>query len=271
MGEPVRRLLGVILMLALLGVTVACTARPTGDFGRARAGVLHDEVMPTIGRVRAEQAGEPVSRFNWSDEEREMHDRVWRFLVAAHARDWFYDTAVELQRTRLTGATDHRFTRDRYYRWLHRTAFRSSPVRYRAMADHLAADIATAPATFAAICTVLAMDGQRQAASAALGGLASSQAEARRLENRRQIDWFVRALRYRYDSYSFALDLLLVETPHEEARAVDAKLSALAVFVERAERHDFCDDATTSAAAAGAAPLRGRTLMSGPPEAGLRK
>ncbi len=54
------------------------------------------------------------------------------------------------------------------------------------------------------------------------------------------IGWFVRSVGYRYDSYSYALDHLLVETPHEEAVGVDASLSQLAIYVETAERGDFC-------------------------------
>ena len=85
-----------------------------------------------MGRARASADGEPVSRFNLTDQEREMHDRVWRFLVAPHAKDWFYDTAVELQRTRMTGATDLRFDSDRYYQHL-----RAQPTHPRACAEPL--------------------------------------------------------------------------------------------------------------------------------------
>ena len=53
-------------------------------------------VMPGVGKARAAIAGEPVSAFNLADEEIEMRDRVWRYLLAPHARDWFYDTVAEL-------------------------------------------------------------------------------------------------------------------------------------------------------------------------------
>lgn len=64
----------------------------------------------------------------------------------------------------------------------------------------------------------------------------------RKGENDVYIAWFVRAARYRYESYSIALKRLLVETPHEEAREIDALLSTLAINVERAERGAFCSD-----------------------------
>lgn len=229
-------------MVAMAIVLGAC-ARPTGDFGRAAPGVLHDQVLPSIGSTRASADGEPVSEFNLTDDEREMHDRVWRFLVAPHAHDWFYDTAVELQRTRIAAAIDTGFLADRYYATLRSTAFQSSRVRYGKVADDISADIATIPSTFAAICRVIEIDRQRAIAvdNVALGRPdGRQQVAARKWENDQKIAWFVRALEYRYISYSTALDRLLVETPHEEARLVDARLSAMRPFVQRAKAGDFC-------------------------------
>jgi hypothetical protein len=234
-SDIVLRSAAVLLLLA-----AASCARPTGDFGRAEPGVMHDAVMPAIGSTRAQLAGEPVSHFNVADEEREMRDRVWRFLIAPHAHDWFYDTVVELQRTRIAGAADHKFEPARYYRWLRQTSFSSSTTRYRAVADHIIADLATMPETFRAICAVVELDRQRQIASAGLGGRHAHDVRARHLENQSHIAWFVRAARYRHDAYALALDNLLVETPDPGAIAVDGKLSYLAIEVERAERGDFC-------------------------------
>ena len=234
-SNVVLRSAAVLLLLA-----AASCARPTGDFGRAQPGLLHDAIMPAIGSTRAQLADEPVSRFNVADEEREMRDRVWRFLVAPHAHDWFYDTVVELQRTRIAGAADHKFEPARYYRWLRQTSFSSSTTRYRAVSDHVTADLATMPETFRAICAVVELDRQRQIASAGLGGRHAHEVRARYLENQSHIAWFVRAARYRYEAYSLALDNLLVETPDSGAIAVDGKLGRLALEVERAERGDFC-------------------------------
>ena len=229
--------------MALLGTTAACAQRPLGDFGRAEPGVIHDEIMPAIGNTRAQLFGEPVSQFNLSDQEREMHDRVWRFLVSAHAQDWFFDVAVELQRTRLSGATHHHFKPDRYYRWLRQTDFASSRVRYNAVSDDVRLDLGTLPATFRSICAVVEIDRQRGVAAREIAGIGEGtrqNALARKAENDMFIDWFVRAVTYRYESYSYALDHLLVETPHEEAVEVDGLLSEMAIDVERARRHDFC-------------------------------
>ena len=202
--------------------------------------------MPAAGEFLAANRGEPVSSFNQTDQEVEMHDRVWRFLVAAHAKDWKFDSAVELQRTRIVPPRDERFTIERYYQWLSRTEYRSSRTRYSTVGRHITADIDTLPTTFIAICRVIEIDRQRAIAYGTLGRdlppRVGEEVAARKYENDAFIAWFVRALNYRHSSYDFALDNLLVETPHEQSLAVDEALRRMAVFVARANRGDFCSD-----------------------------
>lgn len=259
-----RRRFGGVAVLAALCLSMNACARPVGDLGRVQHGVLHDQVLPTVGTLRADLSGEPVAGFNVTDEERDMQDRVWRFLVAPHARDWFMDTAVELQRTRLASdGLDRRFEPARYFRWLHQERFASSRIRFRTIADHAKSDIDTAPATFRAICAVVEIDRQRAVASRELSGIGRDEVVARQAENAQRIGWFTRALRYRYDAYSFALDRLLVETPHEEAREADSRLSELGVWVERAERGDFCGDSAVRLTEGGHMAIPSRVLMGG--------
>lgn len=235
------RVAGAVVLSA--GLT-ACVARPVGDFGRAAPSWTHDSAMPAAGAFIAANRGEPVSSFNKTDQEDEMHDRVWRFLVAAHARDWQFDSAVELQRTRIVRPRDERFTIERYYQWLSRTAYQSSRTRYATVGRHVTADIDTLPTTFAAICKVIEIDRQRAIAYDGLGHdlppRIGEEVAARKYENDAFIDWFVRALNYRYSSYEFALDNLLVETPHEQSLAVDEALHRMSPYVNRANRRDFC-------------------------------
>jgi hypothetical protein len=227
---------GMTAMLLLAGC-----ARPVGDFGRAEPDVINDKILPAAGTLRAMVAGEPVSGFNKTDEEVEMADRVWRFMTSGRTKDWFYDIAAEWRRTRIWPGIS--FGPDRYYNWLHGTAYQSAGVRYATLGADVGADLATIPDTFIAICKVHTIDRQRQVAADHLPVLQDSQQTdmvARKAENAMQIDGFVQALRYRDASYNYALDHLLVETPHAEARQVDADLEALGAAVGRAERGDFC-------------------------------
>jgi hypothetical protein len=272
-GEGLTVFCRAAALVVLLAATAACGPRPIGDLGRAQPSVLHDEILPAIGKTRAELAGEPASQFNLTDQEREMHDRVWRFLVSPHSYDWFYDFSVELQRTRISGPRDHKFTPDRYYRWLRQTEFASSRVRYSAVADHIDADLDTMPTTFRAICAVIEVDRQRAIAAreiANVGEAGRRETVERKAENDLKIDWFVRAVSYRYDSYGYALDLLLVETPHEEAIEVDGLLSELGIYVELAQRGDFCGGGGGAVYKDNGA-LPSRILMQEEAEGGYRK
>lgn len=214
---------------------VSACARPVGDFGRAETDPIHADFMPATVAFPAAAHGEAVSAFNLSDQEREMQNRIWRFLASPQTTGWFGDAATEAH-GKPAGI-------DRYYRWLHSQQFASSRVRYSRVADDVKADIDAMPKTFAAICAVLDIDRQRGIATAEMPGLEPDMlkdAAARRAENQTTIARFVEAVGRRYDSYSYALDHLLVETPHQDAVEVDGLLSDLAVLVGAAEQGEFC-------------------------------
>jgi len=248
-AERTPDVLRLAAALGLLLLTAACVTRPTGDFGRARESLLHDQLMPAAGALKTEYIDKrPVSNFNQTDEEREMHDRVWRYLTAAHAKDWSFNVSVEFQRTRI-GTTDEHFKPDRYYKLLASEAYASSRVRYATLADHISIDIDMMHPTFAAICKVIDIDRQRAVAAREIAGLEPGMRQEqadRRAENDEKIAWFVRAIRYRYTAYSYALEHLLVETPHQDAVRVDGLLSQLLTGVEKGERGDFCSDASSA-------------------------
>jgi hypothetical protein len=202
-----------------------------------------------------------------------MRDRIWRYLVAPHAYDWFGDVAAEYQRTRILPMSNKPLKTRRYYDWLHTERFASSRVRYSRAEEDAIADIAMLPPTFAAICAVIELDRQRGIAWNSLGGLEAEvgvNAAKRHAENRDAIYWFVRSLRYRYESYNYALEHLLVETPHEEAVELNSRLNTMAVHVEAAERGDFCGDADRDAGP-GHKGITSRFLMSQPDEGPYRK
>ena len=237
-------MLRAVAASALLLIAAGCSStRPTGDFGRARESVLNDSVMPAVGNARREFIDKkPVSKFNQTDQEREMHDRIWRYVTAAHAKDWSFDTSVEFQRTRI-GTTDHKFRIDRYYKIVSSDRYASSRVRYATIADHLSIDIELMPSTFRSICAVFEIDRQRSVAAGGLAGIEPAMQREKRdraAENDETVAWFVRAIRYRYESYNYAMEHLLVETPHEEAVQVDGLLSQMLILVEQGERGDFC-------------------------------
>ena len=281
------RLSGALAAAALASTLAACVSA-TGDFGRAapdeaRQAYFYQDRNRVL--TAAEEAAlEPFIEFGviedarliLTDEEREMQDRVWRFIVAPHARQWMFDRDFrpQFQRVRLLMMED--FEPEDYFEYLKRQDYRSSTVRFRTVADHIEADISTLPSTFAAICAVEGLDDRRRIA---IAEIAPSDADiAARLsvregENRDFIDWFVRGLQARDEAYTLALDNLLIESPHSEARLVNDGLNRLAPYVALAERGEFCTDAMP-----GPDPsmgfghsLAGRQLMGGNESGGILK
>ncbi|HEX4298790.1 MAG TPA: hypothetical protein VHZ56_12280, partial [Devosia sp.] len=160
-------------MLALLALLAGC-ARPTGDFGRVEPDPLHDEAMPVAGDFLAGKTGRPVSAFNLTDQERDMRNRIWRYLVDQHVYEWFGPTVTELQRTSILPLDARPLATDRYYQWLHRQSFASSRVRYAKLSDDAELDTELIAPTFASICAVLDVDRQRGIAADATPGLEES-------------------------------------------------------------------------------------------------
>ena len=262
-GNRAVQSVGALAAAGLLLLCAACVTRPTGDFGRASNSLLHDQVMPAAGSLKREFIDKkPVSTFNQTDEERRMHDRVWHYLTAAHAKDWSFKVSVEFQRTRI-GTTDHLFRTDRYYKLISGEAYASSRVRFATMADHISIDLQLLPPVFKAICDVIGIDRRRGIAANGTVGLEPAmrreQAD-RRAENDEVIAWFSRSVRYRYESYDYAMTRLLVETPHEQAVRVDGLQSQLLGWVERAEQGDYCFD-NSRHGGAGDGSIRPRVLI----------
>lgn len=259
------------LGLALVLCVGPAGAHELGDFGRVKPGVLNDTIIPETDRVMRRLGNQPVSNFNITDEEREMHDRVYRFLIARHARDWAFDYEQVIFVAGVFSSRPDKF--DLYYRWLSNERYASSRVRYNTIADDIGADLLTLPATFKAICAVVEIDRQRAVAATELTDVEApmlKQVRLRKAENDLYVGRFVAALGYRYGSYSYALDHFLVETPHGEAVNVDERLSRLAGWVDRAEAFDFCGDGWDDGIG-GRGAIPGRVLMDAPSEGEYRK
>jgi len=246
------RLAGLVLCCALALPGQPASARQLGDFGRVQAGVLNDEIIPGFEKIWKQLNRRPASDFNWTDQEAEMHARVWRFLVAPQSRDWAFEYAAEIRPAK-AGEQRKRYE-DRYYSWLRTERHASSRGRYATMSEH-------------------EIDRQRAVAAASIEGLEREvlrdEAE-REAENQAHVEHFVRALAYRYEAYSYALDRLLVETPHEGAVIVDGRLSELAAWVDRAEAGDFCSAGWHPDDAGGEA-LPSRVLLDVRDEGTIRK
>lgn len=248
---------GSVLLAGLALIALAGCWQTAGDFGRAgpEAAALaythHDQRPRIFDGERLEDArfaitGQPGAEILITDEEREMQNRVWRFISAPHARRWMFDRDVRPQLQNVRPLMDENFDPESYVLYLKGQDYRSSTVRYRTVANDIEADIDTLPATFEAICAAETIAERRRVAVAEIhpgGAPMTAELAAREGENDEFVDWFVRAVTVREQAYSLALDRLLIETPHEGAHLVNDGLNRLAPWTARAEARDFCPDA----------------------------
>ena len=74
-----------------------------------------------------------------------MHDRVYRFLISRHVKDWAFDYEQVVMVASLFSKRPGRD--DLYYMWLTREPHASSRVRYNTISDDVGADVLTMPST----------------------------------------------------------------------------------------------------------------------------
>jgi hypothetical protein len=245
--------LGAVLPLlaALLGL--AACARPTGDFGRAKPSVVHDRLLPSIGADFARRRGEPVSDFNLTDDEKELRRRAWAFVRSPHVRDWWLDTLVEGERTRILPALegegaptpeivaslprfalpllDPAYDPRRYYAFLREDRFRSSETRWVRIGEDMLGDALLIPPYCEIAARVRRTDVERLAALNRQPGIDPAtvdHAYARVSENEAVNAWVWRALRYRLTAYRFAIDSLEIETPSDRLWETNRTFQTLA-------------------------------------------
>ena len=240
-------------LLALVMITVTACGRPTGDFGRAEPSFLHDTLLPVAGNLVASQARkEPVSGFPLTDDEIELRNRAWAFVRAPHVRDWWLDTLVEGERTRilpvLKGGEAMSFEtatmfpqialpliapaydRSRYHAYLLSDGRLSTETLWARVIDDVSADTELIPPFCAVAARVRRDDVER------LGALRRQRiveaglhegAEARVWENEDTIAWVWQALGYRAASYRYAIDHFEVEAPSGQLFAANRAYDTL--------------------------------------------
>jgi hypothetical protein len=134
------------LVIACASALAGCAQ--TGDFGRQRPNVINDSVLPVLGMVSTYSAGEPVSHFNYTDDERTLRNLGWTLVVPTHAQDWIGRTAAELQRAEIVRRLDLVLSPERYSELLSGQRYGSSDARYARIMDDAVKDMAAISLTW---------------------------------------------------------------------------------------------------------------------------
>jgi hypothetical protein len=227
--------------LAALGGICLCLAScapDIGDLGRPRPSVLNDTIYPTVGSFAALARGEQVSFFHLTDDEQELRNRAWRFIMPAHERSWFLRQLQELARTRILPVSAQDVDPRSYFAALTSGSFRSEYSRYRRLAEDATADAQLIPAFRQAATRVAASDVVRMRVaetSPAIEPPKPERAAARVAENEGLVAWVRERLRHRVASYRWALDNLVVEMPAREAIMAERAILLLEAELGRIE------------------------------------
>jgi len=229
-----------IARLALaLPLALAACGRETGDFGRAAHTPWNDQIRPTIGDALARNGrGELVSDFNRTDREGTLRDRAWALVRAPHTADWFGETLVEFQRTRILPEIDSRFDPAGYYGYLRKPTFVSSEARWNKAIMDMRADTDLIGPFWNEARRVREDDRLRLTAADGRTDLKPEElknAYARIDENARVVDWVWRSMRLRLRAYRMAIDRMEVETPSDRLWEANQAWSALLAAIEAAE------------------------------------
>lgn len=223
--------------IAAFGFLAACTEN--GDFGRPRASVWNDSILPFAGGHAALLRQKPVSSFMFTDDEAELRDRAWRFIMPAHDKLYFERQLAELVRTRIAPIEWRPTERAAYHRALmHRTylqtvldeRIRSPASRYRRLGEDAWSDAELIQPFAALAARVLGSDRVRLKALQFVRDLDEAQvrdAAARVAENRCLIAWVRQETMDRAGAYAYALERLVIEAPQGESVAAERALSHL--------------------------------------------
>lgn len=215
--------------LALCGVLLGgCVER--GDFGRVKSHSTWNGLLETTGSVAAASRGEPASPYGYTDDERELRDRAWRFLVPAHEYAWFERALAELAATRLLPPGVRGGDPTVYHRALLSEGAVSPASRYRRLSEDAAADARLLPKLADVARRVFTADAVRLGAlnhAATVSPADIAGAEARVAENRCLVSWIAFGLETRIAEYRYALEHLVIETPQNQAIPAERSLAFL--------------------------------------------
>jgi hypothetical protein len=222
----------------------ACTRNDTGDFGRRPDNFVTGTALPSAGLVASWWRGEPTSLYPFTDDEIEMRDRAWRFLMPAHDKANLQQAIAELAYTRVLPPIPHS-GRNHYHLLLMAEDYRSVASRYAKIGQDVEADRLLMVPFSQAAAKVCAADRVRALALNDVKDLSHRQREqaiARIAENRMLIDWVRRDMRDKAAAYRYALEHISIEAPMREAIRSEQALLALESAQQTLDYWDGCGE-----------------------------
>jgi hypothetical protein len=215
-----------LCLAAGLGLA-ACTE--TGDFGRPKPGLFTETIAPYTGTVAAALRSEPVSVAMLTDDEQELRNRAYHYLMPAKERSYFDRVLADLSARRVLSPDLTEQAESEYYQTLTSRTDRSPRPRYQALREDLEADRLLMGPFVAVACRVKEADRIRLKAAERLppDDVSRSLAEGRVGENEMLTGWVFGEMKTRVTGYRYALEHLVVDSPDRDAVKVERTLIAV--------------------------------------------
>lgn len=229
---PIRRSAGAArgAHALWLAVTIAAVSACTGDFGRPKPTLWSELIAPQAGFWAAAARGEAASDFAMTDDELQLRDRAWRFVMPSQERSVFASIVSDLVHARILPVQAQLSSVSAYHDGLTGGAWRSQASRYAKLAEDANADrLLIAPFRGNATRVVAADRVRLRAVEGAplVPPEKRDPAFARVVENEGLVLWVCERVGFRIESYRYALSNLVVETPSREAIRAERAIMAL--------------------------------------------
>jgi len=213
---PWRRHMFAVATLVVLG---GCA---NGDFKEIRAELVHDDIHDWMDYDATAGINTSPSGFQFTDDERQLHDLGYPLIEAPYNRQKWYSVAGEYG----VIGYDHRgpFDRTAYATHLFGDRYRSPSARYAKLIEDVRNDATRIPAFFEVAARVLDIDQKRRKSLSYVSSLSARERDEalRRIYTNQRVVAKVRLkLEQRISAYRFALERLVIMTPAPEA--VDAE------------------------------------------------
>jgi hypothetical protein len=217
------------LIVALALGTCLAGCAETGDFGRPKPNLYNETLAPWAGTAAAMARGEPASMSLFTDDERELRNRAYNYLMPARPRVDFERQLADFSRSRIAPHPPVTQDPSLYYQALWLRADRSPLARYQALREDIENDRLLLGPFVAVACRVKEADRIRMQAMTKLpevSEVVKQQAAARVDENTDLVSWVYFQADERFAGYRYALQNMVVETPDKDAIKVERVLTA---------------------------------------------
>ena len=232
---PLWRQVSVGRLLAAVGGLCLClpllSCGSTGDFGRPKPNVATATLWPLLAQATLAIREEPESWGATTDDERELRDRAWHFLMPQFRQNRFIEVLAEMRVHRILPAVTSVDRTEYLGMLLGDAAFRSLASRYRRLAEDIEADRALIFAFRSIFMRVKEADRIRVRSFGYVRDITAGEiddASIRVEENVMLERWVQRELCHRIETYRYALERLVLMGPMREAIYAEQGLLGLA-------------------------------------------